>query len=126
MKGVVLVMIRGIRGATTVSKDLAREVLQATQELLTVMQKENQFDIEDIAAVFFTVTSDVRSVFPAKAARSMGWNQVALLCSNEIEVDGALPRCIRVLILINTNKRQAELKHIYLRESRGLRKDLTE
>lgn len=119
-------MIRGIRGATTVSKDLAREVLQATQELLTVMQKENQFDIEDIAAVFFTVTSDVRSVFPAKAARSMGWNQVALLCSNEIEVDGALPRCIRVLLLINTNKRQAELKHIYLRESRGLRKDLTE
>lgn len=117
-------MIRGIRGATTVSEDIAQEVLQATDELLTLMQKENKFDLDDIASVLFTVTSDLRSVFPAQAARSMGWDRVPLLCLQELEIAGSLPKCIRVLIMVNTDKKQSEIRHIYLRAAKVLRKDL--
>ncbi len=118
--------VRGIRGATTVNEDLTEEVLQATCELLKVMQKENSFKIEDIASALFTVTSDIRSAFPAEAARSIGWDKVPLMCFQEIEVSGALPRCIRVLLHINTDKCQMEVKHIYLKEAQSLRQDLVD
>jgi len=117
-------LVRGIRGATTVKKDRPEDVLKATRELLELMQKENAFTMEDIASVLFTVTSDIRSAFPAEAARAIGWDKVPLLCFQEIEVPGALPRCIRVLVHINTDKSQEEIKHIYLREARQLRQDL--
>lgn len=117
-------MVRGIRGATTVNADTVEEVLQATRELLELIRQENQFAIEDIASALFTVTADVRSVFPAAAARSIGWDKVPLLCFQEIEVPNALPRCIRVLVHVNTEKKQAEIKHIYLKEAQTLRADL--
>lgn len=117
-------MIRGIRGATTVSADIAQDVLQATDELLDLMQKENEFAIDDIASVLFTVTADLKSVFPAQAARLRGWDKVPLLCLKELEIDGSLPKCIRILIMINTGKKQSEIKHIYLRKAKVLRKDL--
>ncbi|MBC7076022.1 MAG: chorismate mutase [Syntrophomonadaceae bacterium] len=117
-------MVRGIRGATTVEDDRSEEVLQATRELLELMQKENGFSVEDIASILFTVTADIRSAFPAQAARSMGWDKVPLLCFQEIEVPGALPRCIRVLVHINTNKGQDDIKHVYLKEAKKLRRDL--
>lgn len=116
--------VRGIRGATTVKADNKDEILAATKELLEVIQKENSFVIEDIASVLFTVTSDIRSVFPAAAARSLGWNMVPLMCFQEIQVPGALPFCIRVLVHVNTDKAQNEIVHIYLKEARELRKDL--
>jgi len=117
-------LVRGIRGATTVNADTVEEVLQATRELLELIRQENQFAIEDIASALFTVTADVRSVFPAAAARSIGWDKVPLLCFQEIEVPNALPRCIRVLVHVNTEKKQAEIKHIYLKEAQTLRADL--
>lgn len=116
--------VRGIRGAITVSEDMAGQVLEATCELLTAIYKENDLNIENIASAFFTVTSDIRSVFPAKAARSLGWNLVPLLCFQEIEVPNALPRCIRVMILINTEKKQNEMRHVYLKGAEVLRQDL--
>lgn len=119
-------LMRGIRGATTVERDEAELVLEATRELLEIIQKENAFDIEDVASALFTVTSDIRSVFPAAAARSIGWEKVPLLCFQEIEVAGALPGCIRVLVHVNTDKRQKEIKHIYLKGAQVLRKDLME
>jgi len=119
-------LMRGIRGATTVERDEAELVLEATRELLEIIQKENAFDIEDVASALFTVTSDIRSVFPAAAARSIGWEKVPLLCFQEIEVAGALPGCIRVLVHVNTDKRQEEIKHIYLKGAQVLRKDLME
>lgn len=117
-------LVRGIRGATTINDDNPNEVLAATQELLKIIQAANEFNIDDIASILFTVTQDVRSAFPAEAARLIGWDRVPLLCFQEIEVQGALPRCIRVLIHINTDKPQGQIKHIYLREAKVLRKDL--
>lgn len=118
-------IMRGIRGATTVNEDRVEQVLQATRELLQIMQEENDFAIEDVASALFTVTSDVRSVFPAAAARSIGWDKVPLMCFQEIEVPESLPLCIRVLVHVNTDKSQGEIKHIYLKEARSLREDLT-
>lgn len=119
-------LVRGIRGAITIEEDNATEIMDATQELLEQIRQENNLEIEDIASILFTVTKDITSIFPAKAARSLGWHKVPLLCFQEIEVPGSLPRCIRVLLHVNTNKNQDEIKHIYLRDARKLRQDLIE
>lgn len=119
-------LMRGIRGATTIERDEAEIVLEATRELLEKIQEKNAFEIEDVASALFTVTSDIRSVFPAAAARAIGWEKVPLLCFQEIEVAGSLSACIRVLVHINTDKSQEEIKHIYLKGAQVLRKDLLE
>lgn len=116
--------VRGIRGATTIKEDNPGEVVAATRELLETLCRENEFEHEDIASILFTVTGDIRSAFPAEAARQMGWGLVPLLCFQEIEVAGSIPLCIRVLITINTDKRQNEIHHVYLREAMKLRPDL--
>lgn len=115
---------RGIRGAITVSEDTAPGVMEATKHLLQTMQTENGFEMEDISSILFTVTADIKSVFPAEAARVLGWDLVPLLCFQEMEVPDSLPLCIRVLITINTDKNQSEIKHIYLERAEALRKDL--
>ncbi|KUG04674.1 chorismate mutase ii [hydrocarbon metagenome] len=120
-----VMLVRGIRGATTIEKDQKDEILTATTELLQMIKQENQIDVEDIASVLFSTTSDIRSAFPALAARNIGWNQVPLLCFQEIEVPGSLPRCIRVLMHVNTDKSQDEIRHIYLKEARQLRSDIS-
>lgn len=116
--------LRGIRGATTIVRDDKDLVLTATQELLETMQSANGFIAEDIASILFTATPDVCSAFPAQAARSLGWDLVPLLSFQEIAVPGALPRCIRVLIHLNTDQAQNEIQHVYLGEARSLRPDL--
>jgi chorismate mutase len=116
--------LRGIRGATTVNEDRPEEILRATRELLQQMQKENAFTVEEVASALFTVTADIRSAFPAAAARAIDWDKVPLLCFQEIEVPDSLPRCIRVLLHVNTVKSQQEIKHIYLKAARSLRRDL--
>lgn len=119
------VRVRGIRGAITVENNRRQEILSATRELLEALVKENQLDIDDIVSAFFTVTSDLNAEFPAAAAREhLGWNTVPMLCALEIDVPGRLPRCIRVMLHVNTSKGQKELKNIYLKGARELRKDL--
>lgn len=118
-------LIRGIRGATTIEQDQGQQIIEATQELLQIMIEKNQLETEDIASVLFTTTSDIKSAFPALAARNLGWDKVPLMCCQEIEVSGSLPLCIRILMHVNTNKKQAEMKHIYLKEARKLRADLS-
>lgn len=118
-------LIRGIRGATTVSADERSEILEATRELLVRIQAENDFDPEDVASALFTVTADIKSAFPAEAARTMGWDKVPLLCFQEIEVEDSLPLCIRVLLHVNTDKTQEQIHHVYLRDAQRLRRDLT-
>lgn len=117
-------MVRGVRGAITIPQDTPEEVTKATREMLTALMQKNDFALEDIASAHFTVTPDITSAFPARSARMMGWTRVPLMCSQEIPVPGALPRCIRVLIHVNTDKSQAEIKHIYLGEAASLRTDL--
>jgi len=119
-----MMIVRGIRGAITVEKDSSTEILEGTRELLLKIQQENDLHIADIASILFTVTSDLKSAFPARAARLIGWDKVPLLCFQEIEVPNALPRCIRVLVHVNTDKTQEEIKHIYLKDARQLRQDL--
>ena len=117
---------RGIRGAITVTADQRQAVIEATYKLLRKIQSENNFNTEDIISVLFTVTPDIKSVFPAEARRLLGWDLVPLMCFQEIEVENALPLCIRVLVHINCNKKQTEIKHIYLENAVTLRKDLAD
>ena len=116
---------RGIRGATTVSADEKEQVLSATQELLVSIWEANPaLRTEDIVSVLFTVTEDIVSTYPALAARQLGWNRVPMMCASEIPVPGGLPLCIRVLIHWNTDKEQAFINHVYLRNAVNLRPDL--
>ncbi|MGC9360486.1 MAG: chorismate mutase [Anaerolineae bacterium] len=115
--------IRGIRGAITVDENNAKAILEATHELLTTMQRENDLDAEDLAAAWFTVTRDLDAAFPATAARDLGWDQVPLMDAQEIPVPGSLPRCIRVLLLWNTDRAQGAVRHVYLGKARVLRPD---
>lgn len=115
--------IRGIRGATTVEEDSPEAILRATRELLEEIVNTNRFDVDDIASVVFTVTKDLSSEFPARAAREMGWNHTALLGATEMAVVGGLRRCIRVLMHVNTEQPQVDMKHVYLHQARLLRPD---
>lgn len=118
-------LLRGIRGATTVERDEPALILEATRELLTEMLRANGIDdFERIASIFFTTTPDLCSTFPAEAARELGMDLVPLLCNQEIPVPGRVPRAVRVMLQLNTRKTQAEMRHIYLRGARTLRPDL--
>ena len=118
-------MVRGVRGATTVSQDDPQEILNATSELLGVLLDKNPtMTCDKMASILFTVTDDIVSVYPAKAARDMGWLQVPLMCSREIPVKNSLQHCIRVMIHWNTDLPQEEINHVYLGEAVVLRPDL--
>ena len=117
--------IRGIRGATTVSADDPELILEATRELLEeILQQNEAMEPEDVASALFTVTDDLASTFPAQGARQMGWGLVPMLCAREIPVPNSLPRVIRVLVHWNTELKQNEITHVYLREAVKLRPDL--
>lgn len=118
-------MVRGIRGAITVERDEPELVHEAVRELLLAMLAENGIDDHDcIAAIFFTTTGDLTSTFPAAAARTLGMNAVPLMGMAEIDIPGGTPRVVRVMIQVNTRRRQAEMRHVYLRGAASLRPDL--
>lgn len=117
--------IRGIRGAISVLEDQPEAILAATHELLCAISDSNPDLLpEDLASVLFTVTGDLRSAYPAQAARELGWDNVPLMCAQEIPVPGSLPHCIRVLLHWNTDLSQDQVRHIYLGEAVSLRPDL--
>jgi chorismate mutase len=115
-----------LRGATTVDSDTPEQVTTRTQELLTAMLERNGVGHEDLISVIFTATPDVVSLFPALAARQLGLGDVPLLCAREIDVVGATPRCLRVLMHLSTTRSRDELHHVYLEGARELRDDLPE
>lgn len=117
--------VRGVRGATTVTRNQKDEILEVTKELLSTMLEVNGIDTEDIASAWLTTTPDLYAEFPAVAARQIGWTQVPLMQSHEMSVPGMLPLCIRVLLHWNTEKSQSEIRHVYLREAARLRPDLS-
>jgi chorismate mutase len=117
--------LRGIRGATTIEADRPEMILAATHELLRAILTANPgLQPGDIASAFFTMTEDLRSAYPALAARQMGWDLVPMVCGREIPVPGSLPRCIRILVLWNSELAQADVCHVYLHEAASLRPDL--
>ena len=116
--------VRGIRGATTVEENSRDAIVEATAELLDAVVAANAVHQDQVASVFFTTTSDLNAEFPAVAAREAGWQDVALLCGHEMAVPGSLPRCLRLLMHVNTDRSSAEIQHVYLRGARALRPDL--
>jgi len=117
---------RGVRGATTVEANSRDEILHATRQMLALMIRSNGIDPVDVASAVFTTTAGLNAEFPALAARQLGWLDVPLLCTHEINVPGSLQNCIRVLLQWNTDKAQNEIHHIYIKEAKRLRPDLND
>ena len=116
---------RGVRGATTVRTNSRDQILEEARKLLALMIRFNGIESEDVASAVFTVTKDLNAEFPALAARQLGWLDVPLLCSYELDVPGSLARCIRILVHWNTEKRQSEIVHVYIQGAQRLRPDLS-
>lgn len=117
--------LRAIRGAITADKNEPQVILAATRQMLEVILESNpQLSVTDLVSAIFTLTPDLNAVFPAQAAREMGWTQVPMMCAQEIPVPGALPLCIRVLLHCNTNLPASKIRHVYLGEAVHLRPDL--
>ncbi len=117
-------MIVSIRGAITVTKNDANEILESTSLLLKKILDANELLQEEVIAIFFTATKDLDAVYPAKAARMMGFNEIGLMCMQEMEVQNSLKRCIRVMVLCERNS-EKKVKHIYLGEAKVLRPDIS-
>jgi chorismate mutase len=117
--------VRGIRGATVAEANLPEPVYLATHELLLAILNANPgLGPDDIASAFFTVTEDLNAAYPARSARDLGWDQVPLMCAQEISVPGSLPHCIRVLLHWNTELPASAIRHVYLGAAAALRPDL--
>jgi len=122
------VAVRGIRGAITAEANTAQAIVEATDALLRELIDLNQLDPDEVAFAYFTTTPDLNAEFPALAARRLGWVDVPLLCGHDMDV--ALPnprgvaRCVRVLLLYNTDKKQREMRHAYLRGAAAIKADL--
>ena len=117
-------MVRGIRGATTVDVNTREAITEAAGELLEAVVKANHVERDYVASIIFTTTPDLNAEFPAVAARNAGWTDVALMCGHEMSVPGGLPRCLRLLMHVNTERSATEIQHVYLRGARVLRPDL--
>lgn len=118
-------MVRGIRGATTVTKNDEQEIAEKTYELVEEMIKANAIEPDTVAHVLITVTEDIDAMFPARVLREFeGWAYVPVVCAREIPVPNSLPLCIRILMTVNTDVNQEKIKHIYLHEAVKLRPDL--
>jgi len=116
--------VRAVRGAITVEHNTREEILSATTELLTELVKVNSLGADDIISMIFTMTPDLNAVFPAEAARTLGYEQTPLLCSQELNISGALAKVIRILIHFNCDQAANELKAVYLKDAAGLRPDI--
>lgn len=114
-----------IRGATTVSENSISSILEFTNELLLEIERQNHIDREKVLSITFSCTKDLDKVYPAKAAREMGYTNTALMCFNEMYVEGSLKKCIRLMVLYNCEANQSDVKHIYLRDAKVLRPDLS-
>ena len=120
--------VRGVRGATTATANTAAEITEATDELLRELVRANQLDTAEICCAFFTTTHDLNAEFPAYAARRLGWVDVPLLCSHDMDVrlpnPRGVPMCIRILLLYNTDKPQTAMRAVYLRGAQAIKADL--
>ena len=117
---------RGVRGATTADSNSRDDILTATRQLLALMIHINEISPEDVSSAIFSTTEDLDAEFPALAARQLGWLDVPLICTHEINVPGSLDLCVRILLHWNTDKRQGEVTHVYTKEAIRLRPDLSD
>ena len=118
--------VRALRGAITLDKDERDHLIARTQELIQALFDRNDLHEDDLISIVFTATNDVHSAFPAEAAREAGITHVPLMCARELEIDGGIERCIRVLVHAYTDRDPHSLRHVYLYAARQLRTDLPE
>ncbi|MCX6510321.1 MAG: chorismate mutase [Actinobacteria bacterium] len=118
--------VRALRGATTIESDTTDQIRTRTIDLLEQMLERNGVNHDDIISVLFTATDDIHSMFPASAARDIGFGDIPLICARELDIEGATPLCIRVLMHLNTTVSRSDLRHVYLEGASGLRDDLPE
>ena len=118
-------LLRGVRGATTADSNSRDDILNATRQLLALMIRLNGIETEHVCSALFSLTRDLDAEFPALAARQLGWLEVPLLCTYEVDVPGSLRKCVRVLVHWNTDKSQHEIQHVYLKDAQRLRPDLS-
>ena len=118
--------VRALRGATTLDADTSEQVRERVAELVAEMLGRNSIPHEDLISLFFTATGDINSMFPATAARAVGMGDVPLLCAQELDIDGGTPRCVRVLMHLESDLPRTAFHHVYLHGAAGLRDDLPE
>jgi chorismate mutase len=116
--------VRGLRGATTVDADTEEQITERVLALLDEMFARNDLAHDDVISILFTATDDIHATFPATPARKFGLGDVPLICARELDITGATPRCIRLLMHIATERSRAELHHVYLEGAIALRDDL--
>ncbi len=117
--------VRAVRGATQLEADVREHMLERVSEMVTDAMTSNGLEVDDFISVIFTATSDLVSEFPAYAARRLGFGEIPLLCARELEVDGSMPRVVRMMAHVDTDLPRAEVTHVYLHGAAALRKDLT-
>jgi chorismate mutase len=120
------VSVRAIRGAVQVDADERDAILEGTAELVTAVMTRNDLTPDDVISVLFTVTPDLTTEFPALAARKLGFHAVPLMCATEIPVSGAMPRVVRLMAHVETDRPRAQIQHVYLRGAAGLRLDIAQ
>jgi len=119
------IVCRGVRGATTADSNSRDDILKATRQLLALMVRQNGIEQDDVGSALFSTTVDLNAEFPALAARQLGWIDIALMCTHELDVPGSLERCIRILLHWNTSKPASELVHVYIKGAARLRPDIS-
>ena len=118
-------MTRGIRGAITVDNNTVEDIKNATVTLLKEMIEKNEIELDTISHVIFTLTKDIDKAYPAKFARTeLNFNNVPMMCYQELNIENSLEKCLRILLVVNTEKQQTEIKHVYLKGASVLRPDL--
>jgi chorismate mutase len=122
----VLVAVRAVRGAIQLDRDEREHLLESVQELVRAVLAANPFGVDDLISVLFTATPDLHSEFPALAARELGLGDVPLLCTQELSVEGAMPRVVRLMAHVETDLARADVQHVYLRGAAALRRDLAQ
>jgi chorismate mutase len=119
------VAVRAVRGATQLERDEREHLLERVAEMVLDVMSANRLEVDDFISVVFTATSDLVSEFPAYAARRLGFTEVPLLCARELEIDGSMPRVVRMLAHVETDLPRSDITHVYLHGAASLRRDLT-
>jgi chorismate mutase len=119
------VAVRAVRGATQLEEDTREHMLDRVAELVTDVMTANGLEVDDFISIIFTATSDLVSEFPAYAARQLGFSDVPLVCARELEIEGSMPRVVRLMAHVDTDLPRAEITHVYLHGAANLRRDLS-
>lgn len=117
--------VRAVRGATQLDADDREHMLDRVAEMVRTVMEVNHLEVHDFVSIIFTATSDLHSEFPAYAARQLGFDDVPLICARELEIEGSMPRVVRLMAHVETQMGREEITHVYLHGAAALRRDLT-